>query len=77
MIFCLDALPKIPYLGMIVATLTIKYIIMNKDKNVNPEERKENKSLEEKAINEKATDGKQVNPQVEQRKEKHQPRDNA
>ena len=50
---------------------------MNKDKNVNPEERKVNKSLEEKAINENATDGKQVNPQVEQRKEKHQPRDNA
>ncbi|TDU39675.1 hypothetical protein BXY82_1705 [Gelidibacter sediminis] len=36
-------------------------------------------SLKDQAINikEKASDGKKINPQVEQKQEKHQPRDNA
>ncbi|WP_189702580.1 hypothetical protein [Subsaximicrobium wynnwilliamsii] len=35
--------------------------------------------LKEQAINikEKASDGKEINPQVKQKQEKHQPRDNA
>ncbi len=31
----------------------------------------------EQAINRKATDGKEINPQQTQRREKHQPRDKA
>ncbi|QLE00136.1 hypothetical protein HX109_00635 [Galbibacter sp. BG1] len=34
-------------------------------------------STSEQAINHKETDGKKINHQVEKRKEKHQPRDNA
>ncbi|MCK0124311.1 hypothetical protein MWU76_07845 [Gelidibacter sp. F2691] len=36
-------------------------------------------SLKNQAINskEKASDGKEINPQVKQKQEKHQPRDNA
>ncbi len=34
-------------------------------------------SLEEQAINHKETEGRKVNPQEQQRKEQHQPRDNA
>jgi|GEM_PF-3008746 hypothetical protein len=42
------------------------------------EKRKEEKtSIKEQAINHKEVDGKQINHQVEQRKEQHQPRDNA
>ncbi len=38
-----------------------------------------NQRLEEKAINikEKKSDGKEINPQEKQRKDIHQPRDNA
>ena len=37
----------------------------------------EKTSLKEQAINHKETDGKDVNPQVQQKRQKHQPRDNA
>ena len=38
---------------------------------------KDTTSLGEKAINHKESTGRDVNHQVQQRKEKHQPRDNA
>ncbi|MGB6152746.1 MAG: hypothetical protein WBG48_12205 [Pricia sp.] len=38
---------------------------------------KDKTSLGEKAINHNETDGKDINHQVKQRREKHQPRDNA
>lgn len=47
---------------------------------MNKKEQKQNKqSLKEQAINikGKASDGKEINPQVKQKQEKHQPRDNA
>ncbi len=47
---------------------------MGKSKN---KIQKNKQSLEEQAINHKETDGKEVNPQVKQRREKHQPRDTA
>lgn len=37
----------------------------------------EKTSLKEQAINHRETDGKDVSPQVEQKREKHLPRDNA
>lgn len=43
------------------------------EKNLNQEKQ----SKKEQAINERATDGKEINPQVKQRQEKHQPRDTA
>ena len=55
---------------------------MNKE-NVNPDERKipnakkDNKSIKEQAINKNSTDGEKINHQVNQKQEKHQPRDNA
>tara|TARA_R110002049_G_scaffold169818_2_gene336382 strand:+ start:338 stop:490 length:153 start_codon:yes stop_codon:yes gene_type:complete len=50
---------------------------MKDSKRNNKEE--ENINIEESAINHKAnkSDGKEINPQVEQRREQHQPRDNA
>lgn len=39
--------------------------------------KKEKQSLSEQAINHRETDGVNVNKQVKQRQEKHQPRDNA
>ena len=62
---------------------------MDKNKKVNPEERdespetrganpqarKDKQSLKEGAINKQATDGKEINPQIQERREKHQPRD--
>lgn len=47
---------------------------MHKDKE---KLNKEKTSLKEQAINHKETDGKAINHQVQQRKEKHQPRDTA
>ncbi len=38
---------------------------------------KDKQSIGEKAINHKESDGKDINHQEKQRKEKHQPRDNA
>lgn len=48
-------------------------------KNDKEDQRKDKQSKEDHAINEKGnvSDGKEINPQVEQRKENHQPRDNA
>ncbi|AFL79764.1 hypothetical protein Aeqsu_0241 [Aequorivita sublithincola DSM 14238] len=43
------------------------------DKNVIPEKQ----SKKEQAINKSATHGKEINPQVKQKQEKHQPRDTA
>lgn len=42
-------------------------------------ESQDKQSLKNQAINikEKASDGKEINPQVKQKQEKHQPRDNA
>jgi len=48
---------------------------MNKDKSNKIE--KDKTSLGEQAINHKESDGKEINQQVQQRREKHQPRDNA
>lgn len=48
---------------------------MSDDKNNKIE--KDKTSLGEKAINHKESSGKEINQQVQQRKEKHQPRDNA
>ena len=51
---------------------------MTKDKKNNtpkPEKKKQRKK--EEAINQKATDGEEVNDQVKKKREKHQPRDNA
>lgn len=45
----------------------------NKEKNLE----KEKQSKKEQAINKSATDGKDINHQVKDRQEKHQPRDNA
>ncbi|CAM3367639.1 hypothetical protein [Aequorivita lipolytica] len=44
-----------------------------KEKNLEQEKQ----SKKEQAINKGATHGKEVNPQVKQKQEKHQPRDNA
>lgn len=43
------------------------------NKNVIPEKQ----SKKEQAINKRATDGKEINPQAKQKQEKHQPRDTA
>jgi hypothetical protein len=60
------------YLG-----IRLKYNIMDKDKKNNSEKQKQ--SIEEQAINKKGqeADGKEINHQVKQRKEQHQPRDTA
>ncbi len=50
-----------------------KYVMDNKKENLEQEKQ----SKKEQAINKKATDGKEVNPQLDQRQEKHQPRDSA
>jgi len=47
------------------------------DKKQNQIEKSENQSLKEQAIDESATHGKQINHQVKEKKEHHQPRDNA
>lgn len=49
---------------------------MNKNKN---EKDPKNQSIEEKAINikEKESDGKEISPQERDRRDVHQPRDNA
>lgn len=47
---------------------------MKKDKK---HDKSEDQSTAEKAINKKETEGKKINPQVEQRRDKHQPRDDA
>jgi|26BtaG_2_1085354.scaffolds.fasta_scaffold00009_42 hypothetical protein len=41
------------------------------------EEKQEKQSTAEQAINKSRTEGEKINPQIEQRREKHQPRDNA
>lgn len=43
------------------------------------EQKQEKQGLQDQAINKKgkASDGKEINHQVEQKREKHQPRDNA
>ncbi|WGF91485.1 hypothetical protein [Aequorivita marisscotiae] len=45
----------------------------NNEKNIE----KEKQSKKEQAINKSATQGKDINHQVKERKEKHQPRDTA
>tara|TARA_R100001369_G_C3323373_1_gene169299 strand:- start:875 stop:1033 length:159 start_codon:yes stop_codon:yes gene_type:complete len=52
-------------------------MIMEDDKKNNSEKQKQ--SIEEQAINKKGqeADGKEINHQVKQRKEQHQPRDTA
>lgn len=54
----------------------LKICIMDRDKN---EKNKQKQSIEEQAINkkEKEADGREINHQVKQRKEQHQPRDTA
>lgn len=47
----------------------------NNDKN--DKLKKENTRISEKAINKKEVDGKQINEQQQDRREIHQPRDNA
>lgn len=47
----------------------------DKDKDKTTEQEKQ--SLKEQAINHKEVDGKDINHQVEQRREQHKPRDNA
>ncbi len=47
---------------------------MSKDKE---NLKKEKTSLKKQAINHKETDGKAINHQIQQRREKHQPRDTA
>ncbi|WP_179009121.1 hypothetical protein [Winogradskyella forsetii] len=47
----------------------------NKDKNDKQE--KNETSIAESAINKKEVDGRDINHQVKDRREKHQPRDNA
>ncbi|WP_339700934.1 hypothetical protein [uncultured Marixanthomonas sp.] len=51
--------------------------VMENDKKNNSEKQKQ--SIEEQAINKKGqeADGKEINHQVKQRKEQHQPRDTA
>ncbi|MFB0945956.1 MAG: hypothetical protein ACI9V1_003432 [Spirosomataceae bacterium] len=44
-----------------------------KENNVIPEKQ----AKKEQAVNKTATQGENVNPQVEQKREKHRPRDNA
>lgn len=44
-----------------------------KEKNIE----KEKQAKKEQAINKGATHGKEINPQVKQKQEKHQPRDTA
>lgn len=48
---------------------------INKDKNDKQEQNET--SISESAINKKEVDGKAVNPQQKERREIHQPRDNA
>ena len=43
----------------------------------NHEQQDKKTSLKEKAINKKETQGKKINHQVEQKREQHEPRDNA
>lgn len=45
--------------------------------NNNEQEKKEKQALREKAINKEETQGKKINQQVNQRKNQHEPRDNA
>ncbi len=52
----------------------IKYITMKKEEKNRD---KENQSQKEQAVNKSATQGKEINHQVEQKREKHQPRDTA
>ena len=54
----------------------LKICIMDRDKN---EKNKQKQSIEEQAINkkEKEADGREINHQVKQHKEQHQPRDTA
>jgi len=47
---------------------------MDKDKE---QMQSDKTSLQEQAINHKETDGKEINQQEQQRRQKHQPRDNA
>lgn len=49
---------------------------MDKNKKKN-QVKKENQALEDKAINQNASQAEKINHQVKQRKEKHQPRDKA
>ncbi len=48
-----------------------------KKKQENKIEKKKNQSLEEQAIDENATKGEQINQQVKDKREHHQPRDTA
>lgn len=47
------------------------------DKKENKIEKSENQTLKEQAIDKTATQGEKINHQVKQKREKHQPRDNA
>ena len=48
-----------------------------KNKEDNLIEKSDNQSLKEQAIDESATQGKKINHQVKDKREKHQPRDTA
>lgn len=50
---------------------------MSKDENDNHIEKSEKQSLKEQAIDKSATQGKDINHQVRDKKEHHQPRDTA
>ena len=50
---------------------------MNTDEKKPNGLKKQEQSIAEQAINEKETDGRKINHQVEKRREKHQPRDTA
>lgn len=65
-----------------IFVLNSENIIMNKE-NLNPQERqtpdesKRNQKLEENAINRNATEGEKINHQQKEKRETHQPRNNA
>lgn len=51
--------------------------IMKKESNNKDELKKNESAIKEQAINKKETDGRDINQQVKDKREKHQPRDNA
>jgi hypothetical protein len=50
---------------------------MNKNSNNKDKNEKNESAISEQAINKKETDGRDINHQVKDKREKHQPRDNA
>ncbi|MGJ8591167.1 MAG: hypothetical protein ACSHXF_01390 [Aquaticitalea sp.] len=50
---------------------------MDKNSNKIDKSEKNESAIKEQAINKKETDGRDINHQVKDKREKHQPRDNA